>query len=93
MGAKSEQLSEAESAKAELAEKTNQLQLQLFQKESEFKTLKQEYEQNEIKIKTLIRTQEDEKSKANALKASEEKLTTDVADRDKEIDGLKSTKT
>lgn len=93
MGAKSEQLSEAESAKAELAEKTNQLQLQLFQKESEFKTLKQEYEQNEIKIKTLIRTQEDEKSKANALKASEEKLTTDVADRDKEIDGLKTTKT
>ena len=93
MGAKSEQLSEAESAKAELAEKTNQLQLQLFQKESEFKTLKQEYEQNEIKIKTLIRTQEDEKSKANALKASEEKLTTDVAERDKEIDGLKSTKT
>ena len=92
MGAKSEQLSEAESAKAELAEKTNQLQLQLFQKESEFKTLKQEYEQNEIKIKTLIRTQEDEKSKANALKASEEKLTTDVADRDKEIDGLKTTK-
>jgi len=93
LGAKSEQLSEAESAKAELAEKTNQLQLQLFQKESEFKTLKQEYEQNEIKIKTLIRTQEDEKSKANALKASEEKLTTDVAERDKEIDGLKSTKT
>jgi len=93
LGAKSEQLSEAESAKAELAEKTNQLQLQLFQKESEFKTLKQEYEQNEIKIKTLIRTQEDEKSKANALKASEEKLTTDVADRDKEIDGLKTTKT
>ena len=92
LGAKSEQLSEAESAKAELAEKTNQLQLQLFQKESEFKTLKQEYEQNEIKIKTLIRTQEDEKSKANALKASEEKLTSDVAERDKEIEALKQAK-
>ena len=45
-----------------------------MQKESEFKTLKQENEQNMIKINTLIRTQEDEKSKAKALKESETKL-------------------
>lgn len=85
---KAEQLADAEAAKADLAEKTNQLQLQLFQKESEFKTLKQEFEQNEIKIKTLIRTQEDEKSKANALKASEDKLTEDLSEMQKKLKNL-----
>ena len=83
--AKIEQLADSEAAKADLAEKTNQLQLQLHMKESEFKTLKQEFEQNEIKIKTLIRTQEDEKSKANALKASEDKLLAEAEDMQKKL--------
>lgn len=41
---KAELFAEAETAKAEIAEKANQYQLQLFNKESEFKTLKQENE-------------------------------------------------
>ena len=71
---KAEQFADAEMAKAEIAEKANQLQLNLFKKESEFKTIKQENEQNMIKINTLERTQEDEKSKAAALRLSEEQL-------------------
>ena len=39
-----ESYNEAEMAKNEIAEKANQLQLQLFQKESDYKTLKQENE-------------------------------------------------
>ena len=88
--AKIEQLADSEAAKADLAEKTNQLQLQLHMKESEFKTLKQEFEQNEIKIKTLIRTQEDEKSKANALKASEDKLLAEAEDMQKKLKNLEA---
>jgi len=87
---KIEQLGDTEAAKAEIAERANQLQLALFQKESEFKTLKQENEQNLIKINQNARSQEDEKSKSAALKASEEKLTAEIAKMNKKIEELVS---
>jgi len=59
-------------------------------KESEFKSLKQEHEQSEIKIKTLNRTQEDEKSKANALKASEDKLIGEAEEMQKKLRNLEA---
>ena len=65
------------------------LQISLNTKESEFKTLKQENEQNLIKINTLVRTQEDEKSKANALKTQETKLNQEIAHLNATIADLK----
>ena len=74
LAAKAEQFADVEQGKQEMEQKANLLQISLNTKESEFKTLKQENEQNLIKINTLVRTQEDEKSKANALKTQETKL-------------------
>ena len=42
-----------------------------------------------IKINTLVRTQEDEKSKANALKISETKLTATIDQLNAQIEDLK----
>lgn len=64
------------------------LNISLMQKESEFKTLKQENEQNLIKINTLVRTQEDEKSKASALKTNEIKLNQNIESLNTKIENL-----
>lgn len=85
-------MADAESTKAEIAEKANQLQLTLFNKESEFKTLKQDNEQNMIKINTLQRTNEDEKSKADVLKKEKESLKLTVDKLNETVSKLTSEK-
>jgi len=74
--------------KQEIEQKANLLNISLMHKESEFKTLKQENEQNLIKINTLNRTQEDEKSKASALKANEIKLNQQIESLNTKIESL-----
>ena len=88
LAAKTEQQAEVEQSKLEIEQKANLLQINLNAKESEFKTLKQENEQNLIKINTLVRTQEDEKSKANALKTQETKLNQEIERLNAKIDEL-----
>ena len=88
LAAKTEQQAEVEQSKLEIEHKANLLQINLNAKESEFKTLKQENEQNLIKINTLVRTQEDEKSKANALKTQETKLNQEIERLNAKIDEL-----
>ena len=99
LAAKIEAFAEADAAKSDLLQEKHQLEMKLLNKDSELKTLKQEVEQNHIKLKQMERTMEDEKSKANALKQSEDKLNSDIealkkkqANLQSEHDDLKETK-
>lgn len=85
LAAKIEQYADSESAKAELAEKCNQIALQLHKKETELKEMDQKYRTVESEKNQMRQKEEEAKSRNTALKASEEKLTAAIEVLKKEI--------